>query len=111
MDYHYVSDIGARFPELLADSILSQTLYSTGNAKVVLFGFAPGQSLSEHTASVPAIIHVLAGSGSIELGGNQHDLGPGSWIYIPSRLEHAVRADGEMRMLLILLQSGEGSDR
>lgn len=107
-DYLYVPNLSARLPDLPDDSILSQTLHSTDKVKVVLFGFAPGQSLSEHTASVPAIVQVLKGKGSIELAGDRRDLDPGSWIYMPARLEHSLHAEEEMVVLLYLLHSPAG---
>lgn len=103
--YIYLSNLSSSLPELPESTILSQTVLDSEDAKVVLFGFAPGQALSEHTASVPAIIHVLDGTGWIMLDGNQHALHPGAWIYIPPRLDHSLQADGELQILLILLQS------
>ena len=39
--------------------ILSRTLYNDDHFKAVLFGFAQGEELSEHTASMPADLHFL----------------------------------------------------
>lgn len=103
--YLYIPSLTARLPDLPADSILSQTIHSTDEVKVVLFGFAAGQSLSEHTASVPAILQVLQGKGTIELAGDLRDLEAGGWIYMPARLEHALHAEEEMKVLLYLLHS------
>ena len=44
--------------------ILSRTLFSDDRLKVVLFGFAQGEELSEHTASMPAVLHFLQGEAS-----------------------------------------------
>ena len=41
--------------------ILSRTLFSDDRLKAVLFGFAQGEELSEHTASMPAATHFLRG--------------------------------------------------
>lgn len=38
---------------------LSRTIHQDDRLKAVLFGFAAGQELSEHTASTPAIMHFL----------------------------------------------------
>ena len=48
----------ARVPE---NGILSQTLQSDERTKVILFGFAPGQELSAHTAPFPATLMFLKG--------------------------------------------------
>jgi len=41
--------------------ILSRTLFNDDRLKVVGFGFAQGEELSEHTASMPAILLFLQG--------------------------------------------------
>jgi quercetin dioxygenase-like cupin family protein len=41
------------------NGILSRTIYSDDRIKAVVFGFAAGEELSEHTASMPAILHFL----------------------------------------------------
>src|SRR5499427_9982200 len=48
--------------------ILSRTLYNDDRLKVVLFGFAQGEELSEHTASMPAVLHFLQGEATVTLG-------------------------------------------
>ena len=50
--------------EVAEGGIVSKTLVENEHHKLVHFTFAPGQELSEHTASVPAVIHVLAGAGT-----------------------------------------------
>ncbi len=44
-----------------ARGILSQTLSNGSEIELVLFAFAAGEQLSEHTSARPAIIHVLNG--------------------------------------------------
>ena len=41
--------------------ILSRTLYNDDRLKAVIFGFGQGEELSEHTASMPAVLHFLQG--------------------------------------------------
>ena len=41
--------------------ILSRTLFSDDRLKAVAFSFAQGEELSEHTASMPAVLHFLHG--------------------------------------------------
>ena len=49
------------------DSILSRTIYQDDSLKTILFGFQPGQELSEHTASVPAILQFIKGEAQVIL--------------------------------------------
>lgn len=53
-NYTYLADLQEQIGEIPPDSIVSRTLFSNDQVKVVLFGFAVVQELSEHTASMPA---------------------------------------------------------
>ena len=45
------------------NGIVSRTLLRTETTRVVLFGFAQGQELTEHTSAQQAVIRVLSGEG------------------------------------------------
>lgn len=90
--------------EFAADGIVSKTLLEQPGCKVILFCMATGQSLSEHTASCPAAIHVLKGKGVVRLGRKSHQARPGSWYYMPKGLLHALRADEDFVFLLTLFR-------
>ena len=87
------------------DGTISKTIFQDERVKVLLFGFASGQELSEHTASVPAILHVLEGQASVTLGTTAHELKPGAWVHMAAALPHSVRATTAVKMLLLLLKS------
>jgi quercetin dioxygenase-like cupin family protein len=87
--------------------IHSQTLYDGADVRVVLFAFAPGEELSEHTAARPAIVHVLDGEGDAVVGGEPHALGPGTWFRMPARMPHSIVARRPLRLALYLLPAGE----
>jgi quercetin dioxygenase-like cupin family protein len=97
------------FADLLAEAsppprgILSQTLYDADDMRLVVFGFAPGEELSEHTAARPAVVHILAGKGEALIGGDRHELGPGSWLHMAARTPHEIRALTPLTMALYLL--------
>jgi len=82
--------------------ILSRTLHADDGAKVVLFGFAEGEELSEHTSSRAATIHVLSGDIELTLDGERTDAGPGAWVHMAPGLPHALRARAPSAMLLTL---------
>ena len=86
------------------DSTVSKTLHQDERVKVVLFGFAAGQELSEHTAAVPAIIHVLEGEARLTLGDDAMEASAGSWVHMPARLPHSIVAKTPVKMLLLLLR-------
>ncbi len=70
--------------------------------KAILFSFATGQELSEHTASQPAILHFIEGEADLKLGEDELTAAPGTWVRMPARLPHSVRARTPVTMLLLL---------
>jgi quercetin dioxygenase-like cupin family protein len=101
--YKLVAGLGA---ELVppAEGILSRTLHADDRLKVVGFGFAAGEELSEHTAQMPAVMHFVSGEASLTLGDDQHEAVAGTWVYMPAKLRHSVRAKTPVAMLLLLLK-------
>jgi len=91
--------------EVAEGGIVSKTIVEDQRLKLVHFSFAPGQELSEHTASVPATIHILRGSGTVRLGDRTYDAQPGSLFYMPAELRHAVQATDELVFLLTMFRS------
>ena len=83
-----------------ANGIVSRTLLRTATSRVVLFGFAEGQELTEHTATQPAVIQILSGEGEFSLAGKLHNLKTGALLYLPPNLPHAVKATTQFSMLL-----------
>jgi quercetin dioxygenase-like cupin family protein len=105
IDHQFVPDLASLAPEVPADAILSRTFHEDERLKVILFAFAPGQELSEHTASEPAILHFLAGEAALTLGDDRRQAGPGTWAYMPARLKHSIRANTRVLMLLLLYKA------
>lgn len=84
--------------------ILSRTLHNDDRLKAVLFGFAQGEELSEHTASMPAVLHFLEGEANVTLGDDQVESKPGTWVHMSKGLRHSIRAKTPVIMLLLLLK-------
>lgn len=89
------------------NGIVSRTLLRTPTTRVVLFGFAEGQELSEHTSTSEALIQILSGSCEFSLDGQPHRLKAGSLLHMPPHQPHAVRATEKFSMLLTLLKPAE----
>jgi quercetin dioxygenase-like cupin family protein len=85
-----------------ANGIVSRTLLRTPNLRVVLFGFAEGQELSEHTSTQSAIVQILSGECEISLAGKTHVAKAGQLIYMPPNLPHSLTATKQFSMLLTL---------
>lgn len=85
-----------------ANGIVSRTILRTPNSRVVLFGFAEGQELTEHTSTQHAVIQILSGECELSLAGKPHAVKAGDLIYMPPNLPHAVKASRQFSMLLTL---------
>src|SRR4030065_389092 len=90
-----VTDLEAMV-QIAESGIVSKSIVENDHHKIILFCFAPGQELSEHTASVPAVIHVLRGKGTVKLGDTVNEAGPGKHYYMPAELAHARASQGRL---------------
>jgi len=88
------------------NGIVSRTLLRAPNGRVVLFGFAEGQELTEHTSTQHATIQILSGECEFFLGGKPRALKAGDLLYMPPNLPHAVKATKQFSMLLTLMKPG-----
>ncbi|MEK7706768.1 MAG: cupin domain-containing protein [Verrucomicrobiota bacterium] len=89
------------------NGIVSRTLLRTGNSRTVLFGFAEGQELTEHTSTQHAVIQILSGECEFSLAGKPHLLKTGDLLYMPPNLPHAAKAKTQFSMLLTLSKPEE----
>lgn len=101
--FMYIDNLMALLPDIPADSIVSRTFYADGRLKAILFGFAAGQELSEHTAARPAIMHFLQGHARLTLGGHATTADPGAWVHMQPGLPHSVFAETTVVMLLTMV--------
>jgi quercetin dioxygenase-like cupin family protein len=84
------------------NGIVSRTLLRTPHTRTVLFGFAEGQELTEHTSTQHAVVQVLSGECEFSLAGKPHTLKAGDFLYMPPNLPHALKATSQFSMLLTL---------
>lgn len=101
--YTHINDL-AKEVQPPDKGILSRTLYNDERLKAVIFGFGQGEELSEHTASMPAILHFLQGEATVGLGDDVQEAQAGTWVHMPAGLKHSIQAKTPMVMLLILLK-------
>lgn len=102
--YTFFPNIGGTVAAIPDESIVSRTVFrGEDNLKAIVFAFAPGQELSEHTASVPAIIQILEGECTLTLGEDRYEVQAGAWARMPAQLKHSVLAKTPVKILLIML--------
>ncbi len=105
--YSYEADLASLLPEIPADTIVSRTFYGTDGIKGIVFGFAAGQELSEHTAARPAILQFISGTASLTLGKDSFAARAGTWVHMEAQLAHSIYAQTPVVMLLLLLPPPE----
>lgn len=86
------------------NGILSRTLHNDDRTKVILFGFAPGQELSAHTAPMPAVLQFLEGDALVTLGEDRREARAGTLVHMAPYLPHGIHARVKTVMLLILIK-------
>lgn len=101
--YDLIQDLASQI-EPPADGTLSRTIHNDAQCKAVLFGFSAGQELSEHTASMSAILQLLQGKADVTLGPDHIEAQTGTWIHMPAGLPHSIKARTPLSMLLLLLK-------
>jgi quercetin dioxygenase-like cupin family protein len=97
----------AKETQFAPNGIVSRTLLRTPGARVVLFGFAEGQELTEHTSTQHALIQALSGECEFSLSGKPHHLKAGDLLYMPPNAPHALKATKQFSMLLTLFRPGQ----
>ena len=103
MTYTHFSDL-AKEVQPPDKGILSRTLFSDDRLKAVAFGFAQGEELSEHTASMPAVLHFHQGEAKLTLGDDTLEARPGTWVHMAKGLRHSILAKTPVVMLLLLVK-------
>ncbi len=105
--YTFIADIleEVSIPE---NGILSRTLQNDDRTKVLVFGFAPGQELSAHTAPMPAILYIARGEAALRLGSDVREARAGTLVHMPPLLEHGIQARTELVMVLVLIKQPQG---
>ena len=69
-----------------------QRVLSTDGANLILFSFAPGQSLPDHKAAHPITVQTLRGQLNFTHGEETVTLTPGTIVHLPAYEVHKVEA-------------------
>jgi quercetin dioxygenase-like cupin family protein len=104
MDYTFFANLQQELT-LPEKGILSHVLHKDEKVNVTLFGFAPGEELSAHSAPTPAVLYFLEGQAELQLGPDTVEAQPGSFVYMPQMLSHGISAKTGLRMLLVQMKA------
>lgn len=92
-------------------AIVSRALIDKKAGTVTLFAFDEGQGLSEHTAPYDAMVQVLDGEVEISIEGSPFHLQEGEMMVMPANKPHALRAESQFKMMLIMIRSEDKSEQ
>jgi quercetin dioxygenase-like cupin family protein len=85
--------------------VVSRTFAQNKLMSFTLFAFAAGEGLSSHTAAGDAFAQVLDGEASVTIGEDTHTVKAGEVIVMPANVPHALNADKQFKMLLVVVKS------
>ncbi len=86
------------------DSVVSRTLMGNDSGTITIFAFSKDQGLSKHSAPFDALANILEGKAKITIGNNDFLLTVGESILMPANIPHAVHAEENFKMLLVLIK-------
>ena len=86
-------------------SVVSREIVRKDTGTVTLFAFDRGQGLSEHTAPFDALVYILDGEAKITISGNPVPAKAGEMIIMPANEPHALSAQSQFKMLLVMIRS------
>ena len=101
--YTFIADLNAEV-QIPENGILSRTMHNDDQLKVVLFGFAPGQELSAHTAPFAASLYVVRGEARLTLGQDTREVGAGCFVHMTPKLQHGILAKTPVVLLLLMMK-------
>jgi quercetin dioxygenase-like cupin family protein len=91
--------------EIPENGTLSRVVFNADGLRVVLFAFDTGEQLTDHAATVPAVVQVVKGRLEMTLGDQKMEIDPGSWVHMDAHLIHALVAL-EPSVVILTLQRG-----
>ncbi len=83
--------------------VVSKTLAQNDAVSITLFSFAKGEEISTHESGGDALVTCLDGVGKITIDGVDYILNEGESIVMPAGHPHAVYAQENFKMLLVVV--------
>ena len=91
--------------EIPKAGITSRPIYKSDRLRAVIFGFAEGEEMTEHTAAVPAVAQILEGNCIFTFEDEAKELSTGAWVHMDAHLPHSIIAKSPLKLMLYLLRS------
>jgi len=84
--------------------VVSRTFAQNNRLSLTLFAFDAGEEISMHTTSGDAMVQILDGEGLITIGDEKTVVKTGEVIVMPADIPHALFAEKQFKMLLIVVK-------
>ena len=84
--------------------VASKQLIMNKGGNITVFAFSKGEGLSEHTSPYEAFVQILEGIAEIRIGNDSHILKAGEIIIMPAGIPHALNANTDFKMLLVMIK-------
>lgn len=99
----FVDALGSAPDAKPGDFPAATRVLTADGATIVVFTFTDGQRLDDHHAPHPLVAQVLSGRLTFTVGDRDHDLTPGSFLYVPEGAPHSLHAEhGDVVFQLLL---------
>ena len=85
---------------MAAELPLKKVLLSTPTLQVVQLHLASGKQIPPHSAPGEITVQVMRGRVAFHVGGQTHDLVPGTLLYVTAGQEHSLEAVEDSRVLV-----------
>ncbi len=102
IEFEKAIELGA-LVEYQSGQVVSRTLAQNDAVSVTLFAFDENEEISSHKSEGDAMVTVLEGSADITIGKNKYQLDSGKTIVMPAGIAHAVAANTQFKMLLVVV--------
>ena len=83
------------------------TVLDADGVRLVVLGIAAGSGLTEHRTPNPLLMQALDGEITVTVAGADTVLRPGDFLHLDGGVRHAVHADVDSHLGLLLLNSAE----
>lgn len=90
-----------------AGSVVSRKILGSRRGNATLFAFAQGEGLTEHTSPYAARVLILDGEAQIRIADEAYAVGAGETLLLPPNVPHALDAEVEFKMLLIMIRDSD----
>jgi quercetin dioxygenase-like cupin family protein len=86
-------------------SVVSRQIVKDNGGTVTVFAFDEGEGMSAHTTPHVALLMLLDGSATVEIGGEARTVKEGEMVLLPANVPHALKAPERFKMLLTMIRS------